>query len=71
MREVVLVKGFASNRRGRRRGQALLLAVLLMIIAALLGSTFVFLLSANVSRSAAPPGARLTSVQTSQTISRD
>jgi len=37
---------------GRRSGQALLLAVLLMVFAALLGSTFITIVASNLSHTA-------------------
>jgi hypothetical protein len=41
-----------KNRSVRRRGQALLLAVLLMVFAAILGATFVTIVSLNLSQTA-------------------
>lgn len=40
-----------AKREARRRGQALLLAVLLMVFAALLGSTFITVVALNLSQS--------------------
>ena len=42
----------SRNRYARRRGQALLLAVLLMVFAAILGATFITIVSLNLSQTA-------------------
>ena len=45
-------KAWQRERNSRRSGQALLLAVLLMVFAALLGSTFITVVSLNLNQTA-------------------